>query len=100
MKMLTTPPVPKFESRAISSHVGRQSQWSEDQQRLIDNAVPEWLHYSLVINARLSGGHTDLQDWKKKEANRLLSLPAFSVLPDGVRIISYDLRFRKLTDYR
>lgn len=91
--------VPNIESR-VTSHVGRQGQWSGDQRKLIDDAVPGWLHYSLVINARLDGGHTDLQDWKKKEANRLLSLPEFCVLPDGVRVNSYDCQSRILTELR
>lgn len=99
VKMLASPSAQNNESR-VTSHVGRQAQWTENQRQLIDNAVPGWLHYSLVINARLDGGHTDLQDWKKKEANRLLSLPEFRVLPVGVRVNSCKVELMELTNLR
>lgn len=78
----------KSEGKLVSTHstskVGRPAQWSATQRKLIDESIPSWIHFALVLNKGLEGGHIDLQNWKKEEANRLLMLPDFENLPPGV----------------
>lgn len=68
-----------------TSKVGRPALWTQAQRKAIDESIPAWLHFALVLNKGLDGVHKDLQKWKKDEANRLLSLSEFKVLPPDVR---------------
>ena len=71
-------------SEFTTSNVGRPQLWSKAQQDVIDEALPAWYEYSMVENKDLEGRDIQLMAWKKKEAERLLSLPVFSELPSGV----------------
>lgn len=68
-------------------NVGHPKKWTEAQWKLIDESLPEWHKISLVDNPDLDGRNPLLQNWKKNEANRLLSMPAFKILPEPVRLL-------------
>jgi hypothetical protein len=72
-----------------TSNTGRPSRWTDEQQKLIDAAIPEWHNFSIVKHGNLKGRSQVLADWKKKEANRLLEMEAFQVFPSGVSIFSH-----------
>jgi hypothetical protein len=63
---------------------GRASPWSTAQLAIIEAALPRWLEFSINENGSLEGRDLRLTNWKKTEAERILKLPEFETLPDGV----------------
>jgi hypothetical protein len=66
---------------------GRASPWNKEQQVIIRASLPSWVQFSLVENKDVDGRDPKLTQWKKEEANRILSLPAFANLPHGVSVL-------------
>lgn len=82
---------PKAPLGAITTHArskaGRRSPWSTEQLGLINNSIATFHNYSFVElnNVACKGRDNAVAKWKKDEADRLLQLEEFKVLPDNVR---------------
>ena len=72
---------------AVAAFIGRPGPWSTEQNRLIENALPKWHEFSLVENKDLEGRDQKLTQWKKREAERIMSDPKFGAIPENVRRI-------------
>lgn len=68
-----------------TSNVGHPKAWTTEQWKLIDQSLPAWHEFSLVLHADADGRNPELMAWKRKEANRILGLKEFDVLPSQVR---------------
>lgn len=68
-------------------NTGHPKKWTEAQWKLIDASLPAWHQISITDNPDLDGRNSLLQNWKKDEANRLLALDEFQVLPDIVSLL-------------
>lgn len=79
-------------------NVGHPKKWTESQWKIIDGSLPEWHQISLIENPDLDGRNPLLQNWKKTEANRLLAMEEFKVLPMVVSV--YYLSSKQLTHGR
>jgi hypothetical protein len=78
----------KQQGEFTTSNVGRQKPWTPQQNEAIEAALPRWHNFSLVEHKDLAGRNVKLlTDWKKAEADMILSTPAFSDLPLGVSLI-------------
>lgn len=71
-----------------TGNCGRKNCWTAEQKDLIDAALPAWHDFAFVQNSHLDGRDKRMVDYKKKEAQRLLSLPEFTVdrLREGVSV--------------
>jgi hypothetical protein len=67
---------------------GRNGPFTSDQNAIIESSFPKWRQFSLIDNVDLGGRGitTKLTEWKQKEAKRILALPEFESLPEGVSI--------------
>lgn len=70
-----------------TSNVGHPKAWTTEQWKVIDQSLPEWHEFSLVLNGDADGRNPELMAWKRKEANRILGLKEFEVLPSQVSAI-------------
>jgi hypothetical protein len=67
-----------------TSHRGHVSPWNNEQSAILAASLPAWIKFSFEDNKTLDGRDRILTKWKQDEANRLLGLPVFKALPDGV----------------
>lgn len=69
-------------------NVGHPKKWTEAQWKIIDASLPEWHQIAITDNPDLDGRDSLLQNWKKNEANRILAMDEFKVLPEIVSIFA------------
>jgi hypothetical protein len=69
---------------------GRNGPFTSEQIAIIEHSLPKWRAFSLIENVDLGGRGvtTKLTEWKQKEAKRILALPEFVSLPEGVSTCS------------
>jgi hypothetical protein len=80
--IMTSKSRPKF----TTSNVGRPKPWNKKQQQIIDSSLPQWHDFALVQNEHIDGRDLKFIRWKKMEADRILQLPEFAPLPEGVSV--------------
>jgi hypothetical protein len=67
-----------------TSHRGQASPWTADQSAILASSLPSWIKFAFHENGHLDGRSRILTEWKQDETDRLLKLPQFAVLPEGV----------------
>jgi hypothetical protein len=67
-----------------ANHRGHVSPWSDAQSAVLVASLPAWIKFSFEEHKTLEGRDRILTKWKQNEANRILKLPEFQVLPEKV----------------
>jgi hypothetical protein len=67
-----------------TGHRGHVSPWTAEQLAVLQTSLPSWIKFSFEDNGTLDGRDKKLTKWKQDEANRILRLPEFQFLPEGV----------------
>lgn len=76
---------------AWSKGEGRHGPWSEEQESVLDEFLPQWHQFSVITNKELEGNHPVITHWKKSVANTILQRGEFdpSKLPEGVSLQNF-----------
>jgi hypothetical protein len=77
--------MPKSKSKS-KSNAGRNGPFTNEQNAIIEQSFPKWHKFSLIENVDEGGRGitTKLTEWKQNEAKRIMKLPEFEELPEGV----------------
>jgi hypothetical protein len=67
-----------------TGHRGQASPWTNEQSAILAASLPAWIKFGFEENGKLNGRDSKLTTWKQEETNRLLKLPEFQTLPEGV----------------